>query len=75
MTVVPVGQEPAALEEALDALEGMAWQYLTYEDDGTLHHAFMSAGETACDVLCHLRPERWAETPDGARYIGPEDAL
>ena len=67
-TINPVvgGEE---LEYALDALESMCFQYLSYED-GPLNHMFMSAGEEACSLLCRLRPDRWRETPVGMEFIG-----
>jgi hypothetical protein len=61
-----------ALDQALDALESMCDQYLRYDNDpeNFYNHAFMSAGESACWVLCNLRPERWRETGCGMEFIG-----
>lgn len=62
------------LEKALDALEDMCFQYLTWDGSPDFHHSFMSAGENACEVLPELRPDRWEETNDGMRFIGDPNA-
>lgn len=56
-----------AIEDALDALEGMVEQYLYCDDQGRYDHACMSAGEFATDVLLRLRPNVWEEAPRGLR--------
>ena len=54
--------------DALDALECMVEQYCYMEDrPGEYTHAFMSAGEYACEILARLRPDRWEPTPIGLR--------
>ena len=60
------------LDDALDALEMMCFQYMSYNEakENYISHAFMSAGEYACEVLCRIRPNRWRETGDGMEYIG-----
>ena len=64
--------------ELRDALESMAFQYLTrWNDDPNdctnLEHLFMSAGEQACRTLAKWWPEDWEDTGSGARWIGPLD--
>jgi hypothetical protein len=61
--------ETPELTDALDALEGMVYQYLASDDSRTYDHACMSAGEEATQVLTRLRPERWAEAPRGLRLL------
>ena len=59
------------LEDALDGLEMMVEQYLYVENaKGTYDHAFMAAGEFACQVLSTQRPLQWELTPTGVRYLG-----
>lgn len=72
--VAEVHSDPA--NEALDALEYMCEQFLPHREDGRgLSHAFMGAGELACDVLIRYRPDRWQSTPWGMTRIdeGAED--
>lgn len=48
-----------ALEEVLDALEGMVEQHFIAYPDGVFGHAFTSANEEAADVLAKHRPRLW----------------
>jgi hypothetical protein len=59
------------LNDALDALEMMVTQHCYVEGDSAriYDHAFMSANQEACEVLVRLRPERWAPTRTGIRFI------
>jgi hypothetical protein len=67
----------ADLDEALDALEMMVGQYLYVEtnDPNDYSHAFMSAGECACEVLAKFRPTEWRLTPTGAVQTPDQTAL
>lgn len=49
----------------LEALMGMAWQYMGHGDEDLVRHSFMSAGEECCDVLEAAGVA--TPTPDGCR--------
>lgn len=59
----------ATLDEALDALEMMVEQYMPRHPEGWYDHVFMSAGESAADVLVKCRPDRWRAVVRGLERV------
>ena len=59
-----------AYEDILDALEGMALQYLSDVDGNIMTHDFMIAGENCLDVLQRLGK---VKSDDGVSYTFVDD--
>lgn len=53
------------LDDALDALEGMAVTHMYTDDPDVFDHLHMATYSFACEVLIKCRPEKWRWKPTG----------